>query len=148
MKTLVIKSSEWLRAIGMNEEGKVIFSGKALCSGLLIDKHYCCLGLDARRCGFSDEILNEHSTPNDLTEIRTYNSEIDDYIVEGVKLEGSQKEYSERWVVGRGSATSSSPTGAAMLINDDSTTTDEEKIALLRPIFLDKGIEIDWRPNE
>lgn len=119
-EVLVIRASEWLRGTGAEN------------SGLYRDGRCCCLGLDARRCGFDVAALRGRNVPVQLM---------------GLNQTTAHGEYVTRWVT-PAHISHREMTARAMSVNDDKATSDEEKIAALRPIFAKHGIEIDWRPNE
>lgn len=111
MKIIVIKSSEWARGPGKD---------RALLQG---DGLRCCLGIDGRACGISDDLLLGAGTPSDLGNEWGYEWESWDH-----DLYDSLEH-------------------AAADINDDENLTDEERIAELRPIFRKAGRVIRWLPN-
>lgn len=128
-RTVIIRGSEWQRG-----EGNI-------CSLLYNQKteRACCLGLAGDQIyGIPLESLNGFAAP----QLFMYDQD---------RL-GSVKysEYREDWTMERRSGTLGPNRRAelAMPINDNMDTTDDEKIAALRPIFLELDIEIDWRPEE
>lgn len=125
---LVIRSSEWFRGKG----------GKS--SALLTyEETYCCLGLDARRCGIPDDLLRGIGEPGEL---RVFDD--DDEQGSEVILKDVPKEYAH-WL---DTPDCSMDVHNAIRANDSPMTSDEEKIAELRPIFAKHGITIEWRPSE
>lgn len=121
MKTLIIRSSEWLRSDPLKSR---LFD--------ITSNTFCCLGLHAREYGIDKTQLSKCLGPSSLAN-QVNTKEFSDYF-------DAWLEESYQWSTQRASD--------AMEINDDRKTTDDEKIALLRPIFAEVGIEIDWRPNE
>lgn len=120
MRTLIIKSSEWLRGGG----DSYLFNGR----------RYCCLGLDARACGVADTLLELVAAP-DVLDYNLITGE--GPLQHWVTTPGSTR-----------TAENTPSCVEAMRANDLQSIDDEERIALLRPIFAREGIELDWRPNE
>jgi hypothetical protein len=87
---------------------------------------YCCLGLDARARGVPDSALADAAYPIEIDRV-------------------APREYVTAWCE-RGRTNERAMEAA--LINDNCHTTDDEKIAALRPIFAEVGIDLDWRPDE
>lgn len=119
MKTLIIRDSEWLRG--------------NLKSGMKVNGKYCCLGMHARDCGIEDAVLRATSSPAT--------------VIAYIGCSDVAVEFVSCWIdeirlVNNDRATS------AMMINDTPHMTDVARIAELRPIFSEAGIEIDWRPSE
>lgn len=114
MKRVVIKSSEWARG---GEQANYLLG---------VDGSRCCLGIDAKAYGISDDLLYGEWVPNDLNGIQSCIP----------------------WV----SAWESLDTGVplsdkAIAINDSEGLTDEERVAKLRPIFRAAGRILVWRPD-
>lgn len=129
MKTLIIRSSEWLRG------------GGRLFSRLHHKGQFCCLGLHARDCGISPEQMGYRNGPATL---------MGDLVSEKSDADFTYHEFFKCWVdVVNGEYYITTDANEALWINDAILdSTDEDKIEHLRTIFLSKGIEIDWRPNE
>jgi hypothetical protein len=119
MEKLIIKDSQWAR-------------GRT--TGLNVDGRFCCLGLDALRCGIHPDDMQGKGSPEELL----------------TELDWSKAPaYFDRWVDEReGEVEDGYWTAKAIDINDEHRCTDEERIEMLRPIFERKGIEIVWLPNE
>jgi hypothetical protein len=112
---LVIRASEWAR-------------GRSEPTAMLTDAgRYCCLGLDARRCGVPDDAMRGRLSPIGLPHCHRPTG------------------YAARWIAG---TRNSADSAGAIDLNDTMGLTDEERIHALRPIFAKHGITIDWRPNE
>lgn len=128
MRTLIIRASEWARG------------GKLTMNHLFNPNNtFCCLGLDLRERGMQPMLFYNIQGPASLCESRPGTLIPQDYVTD--------------WVIERDDDLYLSPRPSrdateAMAINDDLYLTDEQRIEKLRPIFLSKGIEIDWRPNE
>jgi len=122
MEKLIIKSSQWAR-------------GRT--TKLNVDGRFCCLGLDALRCGIDPDDMQGLGSPEELLRFRVMEWE-------------EAPAYFDRWVErdDDGDIEDGYWTTKAIDINDEHNCTDEERIYMLRPIFERKGIEIVWLPNE
>jgi hypothetical protein len=142
MKKLILKNSEWLRGRGLgtlivtedsadNSEREDGALGFQKCH---IGKR-CCLGIAARLFGVPDEALSftdVHGKRRGFgfpdTLLAEHGWPVKDYSLEQYGTLKSQ--------------------GAIGTINDDTLMSDEERVARLRPLFLDNGIEIEYRADE
>lgn len=161
-RKLIIRSSEWLRSNPDKDKLKDKIGDSCLFDGEL----FCCLGIDARACGFTRKQMagNNPPDPRDLFAV-FHGLDPDSLDVFGVwsdeedevrakidrnKETTRQNEYFNRWLDTRKVTNPKirKITTRAMNINDDDKTNDAQKIKKLTTLFASVGIEIDWRPNE
>lgn len=157
LTTLVIKSSEWMRGTGET-------------NGRLLDsktKTRCCVGIRAKSLGIADEDILDVPWPTktdkafaEVMRKDRRGSELSDY-------EETLLWYLDEWEISKHAAEINDAktwrelkgmmyaVGAKDEIrtaqgthHDDDPISDDDRIALLRPVFKDKGIQIDWRPDE
>lgn len=121
-EVLVIKGSEWYRGLGGDDSLLHAADGR-----------FCCLGLDAVRCGVPVDLMDECVAAEPI-DIARYDEELDESVVD-VPVRYAH------WLT-------SADTNTVIQINDNPHISDGERIEALRPIFAKHGIVIDWQPNE
>lgn len=147
MRTLIIRSSEWLR-------GRT----QSRLYDVNTDKA-CCLGLDLIQRGIRKEKIP--FACGDPANLLRFVGKIEDasnatillgYFQDWTDPKSVSDLYHQQFLLTDRTdittVTNKDFARSAMTINDDLNSSDEEKIEALRPIFAKVGIEIDWRPNE
>jgi hypothetical protein len=145
-EVMIIRSSEWMRAEyrapGTEwDYREVPYSARLLSE----DGKMCCLGIRAKMVGLGNAHICGMGTPLDTYDMKPspvtealnkywqewlHEGEVDDE--EFLRMEMSHNKRAKE----------------AMTINDATGTIDDQKIELLRPIFAEIGVTLDWRPNE
>lgn len=157
MNVLIIRSSEWLRANRemfpviypeMHGEGHQrgyggsLFKAAKEASNVLDRDCMCCLGIHARQCGVPTEHLQHRVWPASIeSDWLAKVQECYPWAVEQERDPMAIPMPGPYFVSADGAVD-------AAHINDSFETSDEKKIELLRPLFAEKGWEIDFRPNE
>ena len=121
LRTLVIKSSEWLRKRKRDSKN---YAYKAFLHDK--DKKMCCLGIMARECEINEADICYTGTLASISSEKR-NSCVNKWLTSG----SGNNDNALR----------------AMKIND-MLLDDDDKIERLRPIFKAQGWKLDWRPNE
>lgn len=127
MKKLVIKNSQWARGYS---------------SALKDDEKYCCLGLHAKACGFTDRDLDDISGPRLLHEEFTRKKKENHIDYFETWLDKFEDENEEDFFC------TNTLCSNAVEINDEYHLTDEERIEALSKIFAEVGIKIIWEPKK
>lgn len=135
METLVIKSSEWSR---INRSNPMEFTA------LLNDQgRMCCLGIDARRCGFSDTQIGGATMPGSVAARLKVGADLG----EATQLTPEQAAYIDRWTTPE-VRLSTQDADRLAVINDSASIPDDEKIEQIAQIFATYGIAVEYRPEE
>lgn len=157
MTVLVIKSSEWMRGTGET-------SGKLLDSKT---NTRCCVGIRAKQLGIPDKdifnvpwpgqsevpfskVLKADQEGRTLTEEEALLLHYYDEWREGKNAAeiNDARTWGELKGLVNGFKVKEQVTTIQGIHEDSDPISDEDRIELLRPIFEDKGIQLDWRPNE